>query len=189
MSLVKGWIVMALHNSIKDLNHEIIEEYLATVKICLAHTKSDGGILGYSATLLLLCITDAIGHGILGSNGNNTRLDVLKHPPFLTGLTDNQVKNLKDWFRNKLAHSAALCPGVHLRTDTEGPPFDFEGEKLVGIRVPVFHGIVEKAWRELGGALSRVPVMPPPQVWPKGGTDRQSTLSPACSGSALPDQE
>jgi hypothetical protein len=41
-----------------------------------------GGILGYPATLLLLCATDAIGHGLLPGNGRSTRLDVLKHPPF-----------------------------------------------------------------------------------------------------------
>ena len=180
---------MALHNSIKDLNHEIIEEYLATVEICLAHTKDDGGILGYSATLLLLCITDAIGHGLL-EKGGATRLEVLKDPPFSINLTDKQINNLKDWFRNKLAHSAALCPGVHLHPDTGGLAFDFEGEKLVGIRVPVFHGVVEKAWRELGGDLPRAPAMPPPQAWPERGAKRQSTMTPASSGVVtLPDHD
>lgn len=184
---------MALHGSLEDLNHEIIEEYLATVKICLAHTKGDGGILGYSATLLLLCITDAIGHGLL-EKGGATRLEVLKRPPFSTNLTDNQIQNLKGWFRNSLAHNAALCPGVHMRPDTEGPPFDFEGEKLVGIRVPVFHGVVEKAWHELKlrGGLPRAPDMdmPPPQTWPVWGVERQSTMTQASSGVVtLPDHD
>jgi len=72
---------MAQQQTIKGLGTEIVEEFLTAARLCVETRKGDGGILGYSAILLLLSIADAIGHGLDVGSGD-TRLAVLKHPPF-----------------------------------------------------------------------------------------------------------
>ncbi|HKM72832.1 MAG TPA: hypothetical protein VJX94_22670 [Stellaceae bacterium] len=72
---------MAQQQTIKGLGTEIVEEFLTAARLCVETRKGDGGILGYPAILLLLSITDAIGHGLDVGSGD-TRLAVLKHPPF-----------------------------------------------------------------------------------------------------------
>jgi hypothetical protein len=52
---------MAEHRYSWELAEEAIEEYLAATRDCLGHAKPDGGVLGYPAALLLLCIVNALG--------------------------------------------------------------------------------------------------------------------------------
>lgn len=143
---------MAQHQTIKDLGAEILEDFLIAVRTCVEATKGDGGILGYPAALLLLSITDAIGHGLDVGSGN-TRLSVLKHPPFRDllaksgqELNHKHVKNLTHWYRHMLAHSGLIAPGVALTPEVDGAPFGFSGEELTLIRVPVFYQLVKDAW-------------------------------------------
>ena len=57
---------MPLVRDPKDQWIEIVEDYLTTAKMLTDMKRADGSIpKGYSATLLLLCATDAIGHGLL----------------------------------------------------------------------------------------------------------------------------
>ncbi|MGA8313444.1 MAG: hypothetical protein WB755_25700 [Terriglobales bacterium] len=44
-----------------SLAEEAIREYLLASRICVEHRTQDGGILGYPAALLLLCIVNALG--------------------------------------------------------------------------------------------------------------------------------
>jgi hypothetical protein len=67
---------MAIVTTQKEQFIEVVNEYLTTAKTCLYTRKPNDGLLGYSATLLLLCVTDAIGHRLTTKRGN-TRLDVL----------------------------------------------------------------------------------------------------------------
>jgi hypothetical protein len=73
---------MAEHKTIKDLGCEVIEDFLMAAGTCVETRKPDGGILGYPATLILLAVTDAIGHGLDVGSGE-TRLAVLQHPSSL----------------------------------------------------------------------------------------------------------
>ncbi len=67
----------------KDQWITAVEQHLITAKWCIDTANHGGGILGYSAALLLLCTTDAIGHGLLPPiDRKHTRLDVLMQSPF-----------------------------------------------------------------------------------------------------------
>jgi hypothetical protein len=145
---------MAEHKTIKSLACEVIEECLIAAGMCVKARKPDGGILGYPATLLLLAVTDAIGHGLDVGSGN-TRLRVLKHPPFRELLAKSgqklsckHVDNLTQWYRHVLAHRGLIAPGVALTPETEGPPFGFTGNELCFIRVPAFRQLLQDAWVE-----------------------------------------
>jgi hypothetical protein len=136
---------------------EVIEEYLVTVGLCLQHRKPDGGCLGYPATLLLFCVVDALG-GYLALDKKN---DIPKREPFMVlnhrnfglTLTTDQIKRLEWWYRNGLAHNAALPPGTCL-TGEQGEPFEFAGNgDPVKIRVFPFHRLVERAWTAFDKAL------------------------------------
>jgi hypothetical protein len=133
----------------KDQWIQIIEDYLTIAKACI-EAKADESIPnGYSATLLLLCAIDSIGHGLLHiDNGQSCRLDVLIQPPFdpKLNISSLQVKNLTDFFRNGLAHVGVMAPNVFLSPE-QGNPFAFDqNAMLTGISVPSLYGIVKAAW-------------------------------------------
>ena len=133
-------------NNLKDLSEAVIEEYLISVETCLDKRRKRG-LLGYPATLLLLCTIDAMGHGLLPANGQKTRLDVLTQSPFNLKLTPTQVDNLTSWYRHLLAHTATMAPNAFLLPDTQGQPFDFDTSgALTVIRVPVLYKVVKAAW-------------------------------------------
>jgi len=172
-------------NTPKEQAIEAIDEYLIAARACIDTRKPDGGILGYPAALLLLCATDAIGHGVLQpKNGQHTRLDVLKQSPFNLHLTDGQVGNITRWYRHLLAHNGTIAVGVFMEPDTQGQPFDFDrsGAPML-IRVPVFYGIVEGAWQRQDKTAFNPPpatgAQPDPSARPAAFF---STLSPAASG-------
>jgi hypothetical protein len=134
------------HNR-KDLSEQVIEEYLISAKACLDKRRKRG-LLGYPATLILLCTIDAMGHGLLSPIKNrDTRLDVLQQPPFNRNLTNAQVDNLTNWYRHLLAHTATMAPNAFLTPDAQGEPFDFDTSgALTVIRVPVLYKVVKAAW-------------------------------------------
>lgn len=148
---------MAIHEHPTELTLEVIAEYLLTAKVCLEHRKPDGGCLGYSATLLLFCVMDALGgylaHDKSSGITQSERFMVLKHHYFGTSLTTEQIKRLEWWYRNGLAHNAYLPPGTCL-TVQEGNPFDFaaNGEPVI-IRVGSLHQLVQQAWDRFDKSL------------------------------------
>jgi hypothetical protein len=161
---------MAEHRTIKDLGCEVMEDFLMAAGICVETRKTYGGILGYPATLILLAVTDAIGHGLDVGSGD-TRLAVLQHPSFSEklakfgqDLSSRHVKNLTQWYRHMLAHSGLIAPGVALTPEREGAPFGFTGEELTSIRVPVLYQLIRDVWGELKHTFTpRLDILPPPQ--------------------------
>src|SRR4051812_49746465 len=95
---------------------EAIEEYLATAEMCQAAKKTDGGCLGYPATLLLFCIVNALGCFLCGDtvqiDGRTQKITkgepfrVLNHDIFGLNLESVQIKLLEKAYRNTLAHNA-----------------------------------------------------------------------------------
>jgi hypothetical protein len=176
---------VAIANNLKDLSVEIIEEYLTAAKACIDTRKTEGGILGYPATLLLLCATDAIGHGLLPpDNQRNTRLDVLQQGPFSLGLSDTQITNLAHWYRHLLAHTGTMAPGAFLTPETQGKPFEFDmNGALTMIRVPVLYDAVKAAWDGRNKSAFNPPSLrklpPDPSAKP---LDFASNLTPIVSG-------
>jgi hypothetical protein len=146
---------MAEHSTIRSLGCEVIEDFLMAAGVCIETRKADGGILGYPGALILLAVTDAIGHGLDVGSGD-TRLAVLQHPPFSEkldqfgqSLNNRHVKNLTQWYRHMLAHSGLIAPGVALTPEREGAPFGFSNEELTFIRIPVLYQLIRDVWGEL----------------------------------------
>lgn len=140
---------------------QVVEEYLTAARECLGlHLEVNTSrpsrchMLGYSVTLLLLCATDAIGHGLLPpicKNGRrvNTRLDVLMQPPFdlNPNLDSTKVRKLTSWYRNMLAHTGTMSPNVFLEPAVQGEPFGFDNDDAPTlIRVPVLYEVIKAAW-------------------------------------------
>lgn len=149
---------MAAEKSLREQAIGVIDEYLRAADICIKTAKPGGGILGYPAVLLLLCATDAIGHGVLPSNEEFTRLDVLADPLFGPALLPDQVKKVKNWYRHLLAHTGTMALGVHLEPDAHGLPFEFDTTGApVLIRVGKLHEIVSKAWGQVNKATFNPP--------------------------------
>jgi len=61
---------MAIHSDLRSMSVEAIEEYLAIAKHCVSTRKSNGGLYGYPAVLLLCCIIDPLGN--YGGYAKNT---------------------------------------------------------------------------------------------------------------------
>jgi hypothetical protein len=175
---------MAKEKSPQEQAIGVIDEYLTAAGICINTAKADGGILGYPAVLLLLCATDAIGHGVLPDNGNFTRLDVLADALFGPALNSDQATKVKNWYRHLLAHTGTMAIGVHLEPDVQGQPFDFDttGAPIL-IRIGKLHEIVSGAWARVNKATFRPSVA---HHAPPKPTDLRpdfvSSFSPAASG-------
>jgi hypothetical protein len=60
--------IMASHKKLWTMAVEGIDEYLTAAHMCLDHRKPDGGCLGYPATLLLLCVVNALGTYLTGDD-------------------------------------------------------------------------------------------------------------------------
>jgi hypothetical protein len=148
---------MAIHQQPAGLSVEAIDEYIRASELCLKFRKDDGGCLGYPATLLLFCVVDALGGYVGLDKGNKIPKGepflVLNHPCFGLAITKDQVKRLEWWYRNGLAHNAALPPGTGL-TGEDGPPFEFatNGDPVM-IRVFSFHRLVRQAWERFDKSL------------------------------------
>ena len=123
---------MAIHHNLATLSAEAIEEYLTLAEHGLNFKKPDGGCLGYSSTLLLFCVIDAMSNH-LGFAEHS--FGALNHPIFGLALTKPQIESLKKWYRHLLAHNAMIAPGTILTPEMEGVPFDLSKDEPVKIRV------------------------------------------------------
>ena len=193
---------MAISNNVRDLSDEVIEDYLTAAQVCIATKKANGGNLGYSAMLLLLCATDAIGHRELKKGGKKKavkkgdKLGVLTHPDYSSyfgvNLSNQQkntlIKNLKEWYRHLLVHRGLIAIGVYLENITEGDLFVFNSkDELVSIRVPLFYDLIKGAWEMLKKAAGNPDLdtnlrLPDPLAQAPGFL---SSLSPTASGAYL----
>lgn len=137
---------MAIHPNANSLTAEVIEEYLDIANLCIATTKQDGGIYGYPATLLLLCVINALGSSLIVGN---EPFRVLKEAPFNCRLDNRQIKQLEQWYRNLLAHNGMIAPGTCLSPEDRGAPFAFSSDEPVLIRVKSLYNLVRDAWEQL----------------------------------------
>jgi hypothetical protein len=138
-----------------SLAEEAIGEYLLASRICVEHRKQDGGILGYPAALLLLCIVNALGTYLRGEEvvieGKKQQITrgkpfrALNHLLFRQDLTRAQIDRIEAAFRNPLAHNALIHIGAGLTPAEAGLPFEFSNNE-VWISVPMLHKIVTDAW-------------------------------------------
>lgn len=120
---------------------EGIEEYLAVAHHCITTRKANGGIYGFPAVLLLFCIVDAL------SVNTGARLHSLeKIGCVVPGLSQRQIKNLRRWYRDLLAHQAVIAPGAVL-SDADGTPIEFNSSgELIHLRVIPFYEAVKGMW-------------------------------------------
>src|SRR4051794_21148994 len=105
---------MATHDSLQSMSIAAIEEDLVIAKYCVTARKSRGGVYGYPAVLLLCCVVDAL------SNYAGHPENSLGELQSILSLTPKQAKDLKNWYRNLLAHQAIIMPGTQLWPDTDG---------------------------------------------------------------------
>ncbi|MGA8761685.1 MAG: hypothetical protein WB562_02255 [Candidatus Sulfotelmatobacter sp.] len=165
---------MVVHKDLQSLNVEAIQEYLAVAEYCVTTTKVNGGIYGSPALLLLLCIVDAL---TVNSGGKEHTMQ--KITPVIP-MTDKQLKSLREWYRNLLAHQAVIAPGTMLST-VDGPPIEFNsnGEPTY-IRVIPFYHAVKELWQSFDKSTLNPPV--PVMKSPKTPMGTPSTHAPGITG-------
>lgn len=124
------------------MSAEAIDEYLAIVEYCISTRKTNGGVYGYPSILLLFCVIDALSN-YLGQPKHSLRGARSIFP----GLTDEQIKHLKNWYRNLPAHQALIMPGTQLSDDPMGAPIEFNSHgEPTHIRVIPFYQAVKQGW-------------------------------------------
>lgn len=91
-SLTTWGAIMAIEEDYRAQAKAIVEEYLEASRILLTKRKSDGGVYGYAALLIMLCIIDAVGQSTEQTHGAN--LSILTADPF----------NLSDDVKDQITH-------------------------------------------------------------------------------------
>jgi hypothetical protein len=134
---------MAIHQDLRSMSIEAINEYLAISEYCTSTCKPNGGLYGYPSVLLLFCVIDAVSNHV--GHAEHTFHELKSIFP---RLSDEQVKKLKQWYRHLLAHQAIIMPGTVLSPDPDGEPIDFnsDGEPTHIRVVPLFRAV--KGWWE-----------------------------------------
>ncbi len=133
---------MAIHNDLPSMSREVIEEYLAIANYCVATRKSDGGVYGYPAVLLLLCVVDA-----LSNYAGNSENSFLAMKDVMPSLSEEQIKSLASWYRHLPAHQAIIMPGTKLTVDDAGAAIELNSEgEPTHIRVKPLYEAVKAAW-------------------------------------------
>ncbi len=165
---------MAIHEDLQSLNVEAIEEYLAVAEYCVTTTKANGGIYGLPALLLLFCVVDAL---TVNSGGKEHTLEQITS---VIPMRDKQLKSLREWYRNLLAHQAVIAPGTMLST-VDGPPIEFNssGEPTY-IRVIPFYYAVRDLWESFDRSTLNPPV--PAMKSPKTPMSTPSFHAPGITG-------
>lgn len=143
-----------------DLSKEAIDEYLTIAEYCLTARKGDRGAYGYPATLLLLCIVNALGVYLKGENVQIDGKDrkITKGEPFYVlnhsslgldkQLTQDQLKYVEQAFRNRLAHNGMLAPGCYLNAEEDSDAIVFKGA-TVEVRLKPLLRAVKRAWESV----------------------------------------
>lgn len=144
---------MATHSDIKNMFIDVIDEYLSAARMCLENTKSDGGLHGYAATLLLFCAVEAMSSSLHRDQKRRCKIkdmdfSILTHPDFqFLELKNEQLRKLADFYRHKLVHNALLARCVALSSDDCETPFAFgDGGEPNTIYVRHFYRAVSEAW-------------------------------------------
>jgi hypothetical protein len=178
---------MAIHRSLIALSEEVLDEYLAVARHCITNPKSEGGIYGYPAVLLLFCVVDALSNHL----GHPEHSFAALNDPSCFGmnLSTAQIKNLKDWYRHLLAHNGMISPGILLTPEKDGNAFEFSatGQPTI-IRVLPFYRVVESTWNTFDRTRLRPETRLRPKHFPDIPVDLTASTSVpiAASGACLP---
>lgn len=144
---------MPIHSSIQDMNRESVEEYLRVAEVLVRPSKVFGGPCGYVAANLLFTVIDAIGHHVnekQPGDTNNVRLGILNKFDHGHLLSEAQIRNLRDWFRNPILHATSPAPNAFLDVAEQTDVFTFdEKDQLVGINLEKLFAIVRDGWNKL----------------------------------------
>jgi hypothetical protein len=145
---------MAIHGNQWTMAIEVIDEYLRASRLSLEDRKRDGGCLGYTATLLLFCVVNALGTYLVGDKvvieGKDQRITegepfrILNHTCFGLSLSHREIKQLEQSYRNALAHNAMIEAGALLFAIDGAAPFEFKSG-AVWIRLLSFQSRVAEA--------------------------------------------
>jgi hypothetical protein len=106
------------------------------------HAQDQWRPLGYPSVLLLFSIIEALSNYV-GHPPNTLR----ELKTIFPGLTEKNIKDLKNWYRNLPAHQAIIMPGTQLSDEPTGSPIEFgpKGEPT-HIRVIPFYQLVKSGW-------------------------------------------
>ena len=184
---------MAIHKDVEEASRESVQECLDAANILLKTLKSDGGVMGYAALVLLFCVVDAIGHHLDVGTGD-TRLEALNEPRFALPLKITDFNPLKKWYRNPLLHNASIVSGVLITAHDNGPPFELCGPPIK-LRVNELYRHVEDAWNITKGeagpfnplrhTTTRTNFIPAPL--PAGPVS--TSFTPPASGAGFPEPQ
>jgi hypothetical protein len=152
---------MAGHESLTSFVAASLLEYLVASKLCLEfqkegaswHSEDQGGCLGTSSALLLLCVVDTIGSYLrygpstVMIDGKKRKIDGEKSKHFFVlnlpeyygqNLSSVEIESIYE-YRNLLAHNAATAEGRPLLFyPNESEIFPFH-ENRRAINLPAFH--------------------------------------------------
>jgi len=143
---------MAIHQNPSELSAEAIGEYIELARIGLEFKKPDGGCSGIPARFLLFCVIDALSNH-LGFEAHS--FGAMNHAIFGLNLDDDQIENLKVWYRHLLAHNGMIAPGTVLTPEPEGQAIEVVNGEPVVIRVMPLFRIVEQAWKTFDKATMK----------------------------------
>jgi hypothetical protein len=136
---------MAIHDDLRSMSKEAVDEYLAIAGHCVSTEKPTGGVYGYAAVLLLFSLVDAFSNNA-GYPAHS--FGVLKD--IFPCLNDKQVKNLAKWFRHPSSHHAVIMPGTQLSISA-GTAIEVNAlSEPTHIRLKQFYEAVEGYWKGLG---------------------------------------
>jgi hypothetical protein len=136
---------MAIHGDLAHLSEEAIDEYIELARMGIIARKADRGIYGYPTTLLLFCVIDAMSCHL---GLPDYSLGALSDPIF-RGAFKGDIKQLKRWYRNLLAHNGMIAPGTVLTVEDTGDAIELLNGEAAKIRVPALFKLVEQAWTDL----------------------------------------
>ena len=134
---------MAIEEDYRAQAKAIVEEYLEASRILLTKRKSDGGVYGYAALLIMLCIIDAVGQSTEQTHGAN--LSILTADPF--NLSDDVKDQITHWYRNGLCHVGAIPENILIELGEErDDPFEITSSEIKSVRLKRLHKIIASLW-------------------------------------------
>jgi hypothetical protein len=134
---------MAIHRNLTDLSAEAIDQYIELARLGLESENSERNCLGYPSTLLLFCVIDALSNHL---DYPEHSFGALSHQIFGMRLTAAEIKRLKVFYRNPLAHNGMIAPGTILTNEAEGDAIETANGEPIKIRTKALLRSVQNAW-------------------------------------------
>ncbi|MBW9248225.1 MAG: hypothetical protein GJU72_03885 [Acidithiobacillus ferriphilus] len=138
---------MAIEKDYYSQGRKIIEEYLEASNLLIEQQKEDGGVYGYTALLIMLCVIDAMGQSLRPVSGTN--FDLLSDPLFNINNKDKKmiVNQIKCWYRHGLSHVGAIPENIYIELGSIGDdPLLIVSSQIKSIRLKSFHNKIISLW-------------------------------------------